>query len=66
MITDPKPGACNDGELMLMESNDSSVAEVMVCFSGVWGAICPDQWDDRDGLVACRQLGFTITGTTRN
>ena len=25
---------------------------------GLWGAVCEDQFEDVDALVACRHLGF--------
>jgi hypothetical protein len=26
--------------------------------NGIWGIICADQWDMKDGAVACRSTGF--------
>lgn len=23
-----------------------------------WGSICDDEWDNNEGIVACKQLGF--------
>ena len=28
-----------------------------ILYNGRWGAVCDDQWSNRDGEVACRQLG---------
>lgn len=54
-------GDCEDGYLRLVSSNTESPipfeGKLEVCFSGVWGSVCDDEWDSRDAEVACRQLG---------
>ena len=33
-----------------------------LCFRGVWGTVCRDNWGTEAALVACRQLGFVNIG----
>ena len=35
-----------------------------ICFDNVYGSICHDLWNEPDARVACRQLGFNITGAS--
>ncbi|XP_043911499.1 neurotrypsin-like [Protopterus annectens] len=36
---------------------------VELYYSGHWGAICDQHWNDRDATVVCRQLGLSEIGT---
>ena len=32
---------------------------VEICFNGVWGTICGNDWDSREATVVCNQLGIS-------
>ena len=58
----PGEDNCEDGDIRLMNGSTPSSYEgrVEVCFSGVWGTICNDDWDSQDATVVCRELGISV------
>ena len=49
---------CYDGEVRLRGGFDENQGRVEICFSGVWGTVCDNGWDEIDANVVCTQLGF--------
>jgi len=55
---------CANNTLRLAGSSNGYEGRVELCRNNVWGTICDDGWQTLDASVACRQLGFSPTGTS--
>ena len=49
---------CTEKEIRLYRENDEKSGIIEVCYEGVWGSVCDDDWGNKDANVACKQLGF--------
>ena len=49
---------CEEGAVRVVGGDGISYGTVEVCINGFWGLITDNSWDDKDGVVICRQLGF--------
>ncbi len=49
-------------EFRLVNGTTNSSGRVEVLYSGMWGTICDDSWDNDDSAALCRHMGFK-TGT---
>ncbi|OQR79023.1 lysyl oxidase2-like, partial [Tropilaelaps mercedesae] len=54
--------AAKEGDLRLSIGSRLTTHEgqgnVEIFHKGQWGSICDDEWDEAEGRVVCRQLGF--------
>ena len=39
--------------------NSTTEGRVEICFNGVWGTVCDEEWDTLKSEIVCRQLNLT-------
>ena len=54
---------CLNGDIRLRGGTNLGEGRVEICNNNTWGTVCDDAWGTPDANVACRQLGFSPTGT---
>ena len=54
---------CQDGDIRLVNSTSRLEGRLEMCYGEVWGTVCSDLWSDADVVVACKQLGYSTSGT---
>ena len=50
-------------DIRLRGGTNQYEGRVEICNNNTWGTVCDDLWGATDANVACRQLGFSSTGT---
>ena len=49
---------CNESEVKLVDGASTEDGRMVICFNGLWGSVCHNNWDDHDAEVVCKQLGY--------
>jgi len=50
-----------EGELRILGGHNTTAGRLEVYSDGKWGTVCNRYWSQMDALVACRQLGFSVS-----
>ena len=50
--------SCEQGDVRLVDGNNTLEGRVEFCTQGLWGAITTSSWDVNDAKAVCRQLGL--------
>lgn len=51
---------CTNGDVRLVNGATENVGRLEICFNGLWGTVCDDQFDRNEAKVVCRQLNYTM------
>lgn len=46
------------GKIRLNGTSSSNRGRIEILYNNTWGTICDHNWDMKDAMVVCRQLGF--------
>lgn len=50
---------CVEGSVRLVGSQSNNEGRLEICFNREWGNVCDNTFGIYDGLVVCKQLGYT-------
>lgn len=57
-MSNAQPSNCSTGELRLRGGSTQYEGRVEMCYNGLWGSICQNDWSINEAHVVCNQLGY--------